>query len=53
MTVVHGGSHRLIGNVLIQSSGIVLIAGNVPFDYTGRTVLPGLEGVMYFCEVRS
>ncbi len=41
-TVVHGGSHRLIGNVLIQSSGIVLIAGNVPFDYTGPTTLPGL-----------
>lgn len=41
-SVVHGGSHRLIGNMLIQSSGIVLIAGNVPFDYTGPTVLPGL-----------
>ena len=34
--------HRIIGNVLIQSSGIALIAGNVPFDYTGPTVLPGL-----------
>ena len=38
--VVHGGYHRLLGNVLRQSAGIVLTAGNVPFDYIGPTRLP-------------